>query len=207
MIDNRKKSFSQRLVRLWQKMPNIKSKKTTYSNKHGFSLIEVMISVFVLSLGLVAVSILMTSNIRSSENAKNQIIASQLAQEGIELVRNLKDNNPTFTTDIASENNYRIDYTSNYEAFKNSNDNDDIKKKLYLDSNKFYSHDNSGQATRFFRKIKIDITTDGTLKTATATSYVTWNNSGFSTISGFPNNCTVGNKCVSVVSVMPDLIK
>ena len=185
---------------------NQKIKKNVLSNRRGFSLVEVLVTLFVLSIGLVAISTLMTGNIKSSENAKNQIIASQLAQEGIELVRNLKDNNSTFTGEVSSGADYSIDYTSNYAAFKSSNNPSDATKKLYLDTNNFYSNSNSAQATKFFRKIKIEITTDASSKkTATATSYVTWNNSGFSTISGFPANCTIGNKCLSVVSVMPDL--
>lgn len=191
-----------------QNIKNKKIKKTICFNKAGFSLIEVLVAMFILSMGFAAVFSLMTINIRSSENAKNQIIASQLAQEGVELVRNLKDNNSTFTDDVGTGgSDYRIDYNSDYTTFLGSNINDDTKKKLNIDANNFYSH-SSGQATKFYRKIKIEITTDAdSKKTATVTNYVTWNSSGFTAISGtFPANCTIGNKCLSAVSVLPDYL-
>jgi Tfp pilus assembly protein PilV len=68
--------------------------KITKRNKNdGFYLIEAIIAMFLLTVGLlVAVDLLsktMTGNIEDREN----ITAVALAQEGVELVRNLRDNN------------------------------------------------------------------------------------------------------------------
>jgi len=174
-------------------MPDIKNQKNKKTAKRGFSLIEVLLALLVLSIGLVAVSILMSGNIKNFQNTKNQIIASQLAQEGIELVRNLKDNDDTFTSTVTSGD-YRIDAITG--LLDTGSD-----RKLYLNSD-FYVHNSAGTATKFYRKISVDISTDADdKKTATVTSTVTWNGTGFGSFS----TCNVSNKCVSAVSVMPDL--
>ncbi len=59
----------------------------------GFSIIEVMIGIFVFSLWLVAIFALLSSSLNVNELNKNSIIAGQLAREQIELVRNIRDTN------------------------------------------------------------------------------------------------------------------
>lgn len=66
-----------------------KSKLTLYA----FSIIEVMIGIFVFSLGLVAIFALLASSLNVNELNKNSIIAWELAREQIELVRNIRDTN------------------------------------------------------------------------------------------------------------------
>jgi prepilin-type N-terminal cleavage/methylation domain-containing protein len=167
----------------------------------GFSLIEVLVTLFVLSAGLVGVSVLMANNIRSSENSKNQIIATQLAQEGIELVRNLKDNKQL---DAAPYNNQtciflctglRVDKTLVLDSGGD--------KRLYLNGS-FYTHTNTGTPTKFYRQIDLSITGDiahvpSSDRVIKVTSYVSWNGTGI------PGICNIANKCVSIVSKMPDL--
>lgn len=177
--------------------------KTEIENKKGFSLVEVLFAILVLSVGIAAVAVLMTGNIKNSITAKNQIVASELAQEGLELVRNLKDNNPTFTTDVVNGSDYSVDYKSDYTAFIASNVSTG-EKELFSNGG-FFSHSGS-TPTKFFRKIAVSIATDlDGKKTANVTSYVTWNGTGFSAITGFPATCNIANQCVSVVSVLPDL--
>lgn len=59
----------------------------------GFTLVEVMVAVAVLSVGLIGAANLITYNISNSAKAINKTIAMNLAQEGIELVRNIRDTN------------------------------------------------------------------------------------------------------------------
>ena len=65
------------------------------TNKKGFSLVEVLIATMVLIMGVGAVIALMSSGIKTSLSAKNQVIASGIAQEIVEMVRFMKENNPT----------------------------------------------------------------------------------------------------------------
>ena len=178
--NNQKKAFSFALVRL--------NKPT----KGGFSLIEVLVTLLVLTISITGVTFLMAKNIAGVQNSKNQIIASMLAQEGIELVRNLKDNKET----IVNCSNCRINMLStNVEPVSD--------KKLYL-SNNFYRH-GSGTSTKFYRRVDVSIALVGTTNEIKVTSYVTWNNVGFGGLSNITVDCTTANKCVSVTSVMPDL--
>ncbi len=59
----------------------------------GFTLVEVMVAVAVLSTGLIGAANLITYNISNSAKAINKTIATNLAQEGIELTRNIRDTN------------------------------------------------------------------------------------------------------------------
>lgn len=60
--------------------------------KKAYSLIEVMIATFVLAVGIVAIVALLANSIKHSIDSRNQVIASKLAGEGIELVLNARDN-------------------------------------------------------------------------------------------------------------------
>ena len=63
------------------------------SAKKGFSLLEVLMALFVLSVGVTAMLSLITTSITASNRSKKAMVASQLAQEGVELVRNIRDTN------------------------------------------------------------------------------------------------------------------
>lgn len=75
----------------------LNNKMKTQNNKslgmHGFTLIEVMVAVAVLSIGFVGAANLISYNISNSAKAINKTIATNLAQEGLELVRNIRDTN------------------------------------------------------------------------------------------------------------------
>ncbi len=73
-------------------------------NKKGFSLIEGVIATFILSIGIIAIFSLLTKGLTQSlDNTKN-ITALGFAQEGVELVRvvrnndYIKDSNNVFST-------------------------------------------------------------------------------------------------------------
>lgn len=171
----------------------------TWRNKlvrRGFSLIEVIFTLLILAVAMTGASFLMTKSTTSVQDSKNQIIASMLTQEGIELVRNLKDNeslNPDCSDCIISMKSTDVGSAS--------------YKRLYLSGN-FYQHvvspTPSDTPTKFYRRV--DVSTVGTAGTneTTVTSYVTWRNGGFGGLT-LPSGCTSGNKCVSAISVMPDL--
>lgn len=173
-------------------------RRTRLQTEQGFSLVEVLLSMLVLSVGIAGILVLMTSNIKNSITAKNQIIASGLAQEGIELVRNLKDNNPEdFKSSGANykiNGDYRIDVDTSYAAFVPGGD-----TRLYLPtSGGIYSHASGAGtvATKFHRKI--EIANDAVDENVRVVSYVSWNGTGI------PATCNVGNKCASVQTVLPD---
>jgi len=63
------------------------------NNKKAFSMIEILIWIFVFTLGITSVYTIISSTIRINDYNKNYIIASNLAREQIEQVRNIRDSN------------------------------------------------------------------------------------------------------------------
>ncbi len=62
-------------------------------NKKGETLIEVLIALFVVTLGATTATSLIVTALRSNQFNKDSLIALNLAQEGLEFMRNLRDSN------------------------------------------------------------------------------------------------------------------
>ncbi|PIU78021.1 MAG: hypothetical protein COS72_03645 [Candidatus Moranbacteria bacterium CG06_land_8_20_14_3_00_43_56] len=71
-------------------MPQYKKKMF---QKAGFTLIELLITIFLVSVGLVGVLAFFNASLQSNSEAKNELIAAGLAQEEVDLVRNIVDHN------------------------------------------------------------------------------------------------------------------
>lgn len=67
--------------------------KSIKNTLQAFSIIEVLIGIFVFSLGLISIYALLASSLSVSDYNRNSIIASNLAREQIELFRNIRDTN------------------------------------------------------------------------------------------------------------------
>lgn len=111
------------------------------SNISGFSIIEVMISIFIFSMWMASIFMVISSSININNLNKNQIIASNLAREEIELIKNIRD--------------------SNYETFHKWNwipNNDWINKydsDKFLDIWKYYILENDFSSIEFPFKLKV----------------------------------------------------
>lgn len=64
-----------------------------YQYNKGFSLLETTVAITILVFAIIGPMALSSRSIRSASVAKNTILASNLAQEGIELVKNIRLNN------------------------------------------------------------------------------------------------------------------
>jgi hypothetical protein len=62
-------------------------------NKSWMSIIEVIVAIFIFTIWLSSIYLVIISSINLNEYGKNQIIASNLAREWLELVKNLRDSN------------------------------------------------------------------------------------------------------------------
>lgn len=67
--------------------------KTRISTKRGFTLIETMIAVAVLSMTMGGVLTIVTVSVRNLGIQKDRLIATKIASEGIEFMINKRDNN------------------------------------------------------------------------------------------------------------------
>lgn len=61
------------------------------NSRRGFTLIELLITIFLVSIGLIGVISFFNSTFQSHFGTKNELVAAGLAQEGLELVRNIVD--------------------------------------------------------------------------------------------------------------------
>ncbi len=69
------------------------SKKLSYSKEKSFTILEVMIAIFVLTLAVGASYILIQKTFIASSLTQSKLVASYLAQEGIENIKNMRDSN------------------------------------------------------------------------------------------------------------------
>lgn len=142
--------------------------KQNKKSKRGFSMLEMLIAGFILSVGLIATLKLVANSMSNSTDARDHVIASGLAQEGLELVRNIRDNSTSMLT-IPRGSFYKLPVTNDSvtelgdcrvskeftEIDKTTDCGSGINdKKLYIDGNNFYVH-GAGAATKFQRKIRL----------------------------------------------------
>ncbi len=119
--------------------------------KKGFTIIELTIVVFILAVGIVGIMGLVSRIFNYTNLISSKLIAAYLSQEGIEIVRNIRDSNwieeDTWDSGLT---------TGTFEA-----DHDDFwlspwgaGRYLYFGNN-LYSYD-SGIQTNFKRQIRLD---------------------------------------------------
>lgn len=99
----------------------IENCKLKIAKHKGFTLIELLITIFFVSVGLIGVIAFFNASLQSQFDAKSEVIAAGLAQEGTELVRNIVDYNflndekwwnEIATNDNGNSNCSTIDYVS-----------------------------------------------------------------------------------------------
>lgn len=139
----------------------------------GFSILEIIVVLFVISFGLMGIVSLTMQNISVQHVNKNNLIASQLAQEGLELVRNMRDTNwltmgsVPWNQGLEVDGTYKIDPFDGLQAVAGINE-----AKLFLDGFGFYRH-NAATSTNFSRLITI---TNSSADSLELKSEVQWKN-------------------------------
>lgn len=63
------------------------------TNKKGFTLVETIVAIGVISVGFVGALVILSKSSSQAGVLKERIIAAHLAEEGIEVVRNIRDSN------------------------------------------------------------------------------------------------------------------
>lgn len=59
----------------------------------GFTLVELLVAISILSISILATFTAVSSNVKGQNFSEDQVIAYYLADEGIESIRNIRDNN------------------------------------------------------------------------------------------------------------------
>ena len=140
-------------------------------NSDGFTLIETIVAVGIIAMGFVAVLVLITTSVSYISNIQNRLTAANLAAEGIEVVRNIRDNN--WLQNLAwdnglSDGDYNIAYNSlSLNSYADT--------ELLVDaSNGLYNY-SSGNSSGFKRKISISNLSSYEIQVI---STVTWQRKG-----------------------------
>ena len=127
-----------------------------FSTAPAFSLIELLVSMAIIGIGLLGISSLAAQNIRVQYFNRNSLISAQLAQEGLELARNLRDNDWKSSSPITSSSSleglYNDLFTIDYLGHINTYSVPQSVPLLNIDSDGFYSY-NPGTPTPFKRYI------------------------------------------------------
>jgi len=145
-------------------------------NLNSFSVVEVLIALSILLVGILGNVALMVRTLDTSILTLQKLTAAELAQEGVEIVRNIKDSKVISGKidewfDGFSEGIYYADY--NDEDLTEVTREEDIPF-LKKDENGFFSYD-SGKPTIYKRKIKIKKINDHHLR---VNSIVSWSHKG-----------------------------
>ena len=140
--------------------------KNNLQNSKGFTIIELVISIFVLSIAIVGAYNAFTTMDILTSSSTNRFIAAYLAQEGVEIARNIRDTNwikNEYWTAGLEENctdGCEADYTTFGTADSPLYPWGGSGNYLSVDSNGFYVYDYNSTdenltATKFKRKITV----------------------------------------------------
>lgn len=136
-------------------------------NQQGFTLIEALVSLLVLTMGVVPAYYLSQAAQNVGNSIRDNLVAANLAQEGIEVIHGIRDTNwfisQPFDNGLASGS-YEVEWNSELPLVVWQD------RHLRLDTNGRYNY-SSGTVTSFKRRVRIAPVGTEELK---VTSEVTW---------------------------------
>lgn len=132
-------------------------KPELFTNKRaGFTLLETMVAIGIIVIGLMSSLSLITNALSVVSNIQDRLIAANLAAEGIEVVRNIRDNNWLQNRGDTSKWNLGLDngdYSAAYNSLALGLSSDVLLKLNPLSG--IYSYAPGDNPTGFKRKISI----------------------------------------------------
>lgn len=124
-------------------------------SKDAFSLVEALVAISILIIGILSAFILVIRTLGNTPNIQSRLIAANLAQEGMELTRQIRDTNFVRQSGFRNElsnGEYQIDIVN--RELVSFNKNDFLK---FDDEKKIYSYSSGNNQPFFFqRKIVIN---------------------------------------------------
>jgi len=127
------------------------------SNNRSFTLIECLVAIFLITLGVGGAMAVVNQTTAFTQVASSQLVAAYLAQEGIEIVRNIRDTNSLKIHKEVEGINWDTGLPDCLEGCEADYDDSALisaDRYLKIDGG-FFNYD-SGQDTTFKRKIIIE---------------------------------------------------
>ncbi|MBU4217108.1 prepilin-type N-terminal cleavage/methylation domain-containing protein [Candidatus Parcubacteria bacterium] len=122
------------------------------NNNTAFSIIEVMVAIGIVSVGMMGVLSLMTRNVLTQTLNKNNLIASMLAQEGLELVREVRDTNWLIDPPVSFDDGIPATSTIDFYGFESTGqDFSSSATDIKMDEYGFYGH--TGATSTIFKRL------------------------------------------------------
>ncbi len=159
-------------------------------NNKGFTILEIIFAIFIVLIGILASYTVVQQIMGYTSIASSRLVAAYLSQEGIEIIRNIRDTNWIQTGAGFSElwdgglpgGNYQADYRTTTFAGTGQDPCSGIYNclaygsgdYLKIDSNGFYNY-SSGTTTKYKRKITSDGSVNDILKVSVE---VNWTEKG-----------------------------
>ena len=155
--------------------------KNIFRTKVAFSLVEVVVILFISSIGIMATLSLAVRSVYLQNAKKDLTTAIFLANEGLDLVTNIRDTNMIMGLDYdnwdglgsvgVGQNLYTVDFFTLLASSTTSIDDAFLQE----DSDGFFLHDDSFDDTVFSRLITIDAETSAS---SSIESWVRWRSRG-----------------------------
>lgn len=150
-------------------MLNLKRKSKI---KNAFSLIEALVAISILMIGILSAFILVIRTLANTPHVQSRLIASNLAQEGVELVRQIRD------TNFIKSNKFRDNLLSGeyqIDAVNRQLVGFDKDNFLKFDNDlKIYSYDSGDKNPYFFQRKIIVSNIEGITNSFKVNVIITW---------------------------------
>ncbi|MDR3547761.1 MAG: prepilin-type N-terminal cleavage/methylation domain-containing protein [Candidatus Pacebacteria bacterium] len=178
----------------------------------GFTLIETLVAISILAITMVAPFYAVEQSITAADASRDELIGSFLAQEGVEYVRGIRDDNylylranptsmrswlygvdGTTSNGVPSPNCFSpyvctVDPTTSSSNQVQSYGSNATLPVLYLNTSYLYNQQNSGTATAFTRSVKLTTISSTEVKVVVTVSWTTRNIPYVTTITEYFDN-------------------
>lgn len=148
----------------------------------GFSLIEVLVALAFLTIVSLSVIQLVTRARQAAEVARQDFVAANLAREGLELVRAVRDTNWFASSDrsLWIQDDMCDTFTYDSEMLREGADvGSEAVADLYIQDNDEWTHSAAGESTPYQRVLTVDCNDkDSDPAFVTVTAEVRWQNRG-----------------------------
>ncbi len=145
----------------------------TNRTQQGFTLVETLVALALVASSLVPIFFLSSSSARLSQNIEHDVVATNLVQEGIEVIRAIRDSNWFSSAPFPAgldDGDYEVEWDSGVPMASY------VGRFLRIDDNGRYTYDPTApKRTIFQRKVTIQRISDVELK---VTSMVIWQERG-----------------------------